>query len=122
MELLNLILQILMILGQFVAAVIVFLIYWKNELGGTLLTLFLAFLLMGLRRLTALVINIGWFEGFHGWVSVFDRVWLPFIITILIVLGMWKLWDTFDEMDRLERDVRKVVGDKLKRSGKGVRF
>ncbi|HEV8290037.1 MAG TPA: hypothetical protein VGQ00_03755 [Candidatus Norongarragalinales archaeon] len=51
----------------------------------------IALLIMGIRRLTALLIETGSLPAFSGTLALFDRSILPFLISVFLVLGLYEL-------------------------------
>lgn len=85
--------QILVQIGAF------YLAYRLTRITGVFLAwslVMIALILMTVRRLTALLIEIGSIPAFAGSIAFVDRILLPFSISILLLLAMYRLVKTFE--------------------------
>lgn len=93
-------LGIIQILVQLVA---LYLAFKLTRITGGFLAWWLiisALVLMTLRRITALMIELGEIPAFAGLLSFIDRILLPFLISILLVLAMYDLVKRFQAQSR----------------------
>lgn len=85
--------QILLQLGA------VYLAYRLTRITGAFLAwslLIIALILMTLRRVTALMIEMGSIPALVGSIAFIDRILLPLVISILLLLTMYGLVRTFE--------------------------
>ncbi len=122
MQLIEIVLSITMILGQFFAAGIAFATYLKDKLGRPMLLITLAFVLMGLRRITALLIGLSLIPKLSGTIGTWDRLVLPLVITALLVVGVWELKKSIDHFEILDRHVGKKLGYLMESKKDGFRI
>lgn len=102
----------LMIIGQFYAAYLSYKIYSFNRMRKVFLGVTVALFLMGLRRITALLIEFKLFSQLSGWIATFDRVILPFIITVLFVLGLYEMKKEFESFEIISKKAKKILRKK----------
>lgn len=95
-EAVTLTLGITQILAQLGA---VYLAYRITKTAGAFLAwslVILALILMTVRRVTALMIEVGSLPALGGSVAFIDRILLPLAISLLLLLGLYDLVRTFE--------------------------
>jgi len=55
-------------------------------------TIVVAFLLMAVRRITALLINLNLISELQGTIGTLDRLYLPLLISIFLTIGIYSLY------------------------------
>ncbi len=102
----NLTIGILSLIIQFSAVYFAYKIYLFNRLGKGWISIIVAFIIMGLRRVTALLIELGFMPAYSGAIKTLDTLWLPFIITILIAIGIYSMLGNFENFEVVEKNLR----------------
>ena len=62
-------------------------------------TITVAFSLMALRRLTALLINLELMPSLQGAIGTFDRIYIPLLISIFLTIGIYGLYKRLKQGD-----------------------
>ena len=101
---LNETLSIIQIILQLSAVVIALLIGRFIRDAKFWWTIILAFLLMTLRRVTALLINLNLISKLEGMVGIIDRVYLPLLISVFLVIGIYSLYKRLKEISSSRRE------------------
>jgi len=81
----------------------VYLAYRLTKVTGSFLgwsLIIAALILMTVRRVTALVIEVGAMPSLAGSVAFTDRVLLPLVISILLLIAMYNLVKTFEQQSK----------------------
>jgi len=107
MELTNVILGIFAAIFQFIAAFLGYKIYKFNRLNKWWLALIVAFIVQGIRRVFTIFEDAG--NPLITSNVLFDRT-LMFIISLLIVIGLWAMIKNFESFD--------IVANKIKEKSK----
>jgi len=118
----NVILAVLQIIIQIIAAFLAYKIYTYNRVSKSWLYLVVAFILMSFRRMTALLIGINLLPALDGSLSWIDRTLLPFLISVFLVIGVWALlkqFETFDIVDKKTEQKIKEFSESFIKSVKG---
>ena len=98
--------SILDLLLQFIAAFFAYQIYTFNKLSKAWLAVPLGFLLMALRR----VFIFAYAEGYISSVSpLVDSLIIPFIVSLMLVFGIWAMYNNFQKFSLVQSDVEKKV-------------
>jgi hypothetical protein len=91
---------------QAISIIFAFRIYKFNRLSKWWLALILAFLIQGIRRLITLYDDINLISITNN--LLIDRS-LMFIISILILIGLWAMMKNFENFDIIEKKVEKKL-------------
>lgn len=105
----SVILGILQIVIQFVAAYFSFIIYKYNRLNKAWLAITVALAIIAFRRITALTIELGVFAELGGTIEFVDRILLPFVISVLLFGGLWSMKKSFESFEVVEKRVREKI-------------
>ncbi len=95
---------------QFAAAYFSYVIYKYNRLHSQWLAVTVALLILGVQRTTTLMTGLGWFPEFTTLMGVLNQITLPFIVSVFLMVGLFRMKENFERFEVLER---KAV-DKLK--------
>lgn len=109
---LNSFLGIFQIIVQAVAAVYAYKIYSFNRLNKGWIAMIFALILMTLRRVTALLIEVNYLPTLTGIISYIDRVILPALISLLLLIGLYVMFRNFETFEIVEKTVKRIVGRK----------
>lgn len=102
-------LGILQIIIQAIAAYYSYKIYSFNRLNGGWLALTFALILMTFRRITALLIEFSLLAKFGGWLDFTDRILLPTLISIFLLVGLIVMYKNFEDFEVVEKKVKQIV-------------
>ncbi len=93
---------------QLIASIFAYQIYTFHQLSKGWLAVPLGFLLLAIRRIIILSFELGYIqtEVFRPFV---DSVFLPFIISLLLVIGIWVMYNNFQKFSILQKDVSNKV-------------
>ena len=105
----ELVLGFLSIVFQFCAAYFGYRIYMFNRMSKWWLALVFAFLIQGIRRVITLLSDLGTISPLEGNLAFADRV-IMFVISALIVVGLWEMMHSFESFSLVESK----VSDKLR--------
>ncbi len=108
-ELVNSLMMVVQIIVQFVAAFFAYKIYTYNRLAKPWLAVVAAFVLMGFRRMTALLTKFSLMPSLGSSLLWLDQVFLPFIISIFLVWGIWSMQKQFESFRVIEDRMTKKV-------------
>jgi hypothetical protein len=100
---------VLQIVLQAVAAYFSYRIFAFNRVRKWWLAVTWALILMTFRRITALLIELKWLVSFSGSISDIDRIILPFLISVLLLWGIYAMFRNFEEFDVVEKVVKSKV-------------
>ncbi len=109
------------IIVQLVAVYFSYVIYKYNRLNKAWLAITLALILMTIRRITASAIEFGAFANLSGPLQFVDRVGLPSLISILLLLGLWSMKNQFESFDVIEKNVKYKISQLAKGPKKQTR-
>ena len=118
MSVISIILGFLQIILQALAAYFSYLIFRFNRLNYAWLSVTMALILMTFRRITALIIELGLIPQMTGTISMVDRIILPTIISILLLIGLWSMFKNFENFDVVEKKVKKSIKKIKERNNK----
>lgn len=107
-------LGIFQIVIQAIAVYYSYKIFSFNRLNKGWLALAFALILMTFRRITALFIEINVLPNYSGWISYTDRIVLPTVISVFLLVGLFFMYKNFEDFDVVERKVGKIIGRKRK--------
>ncbi len=99
-------LSVINVIIQFTAAYISYRVYSFNRASKGWLAITGALLLMAIRRVTAFMISYDAFGGATQVISTLDRLFLPFTISVLILIGLWSMLKNFETFEVVEKDVK----------------
>lgn len=102
-EIISTLMAIIQIIIQFIAAFFSYKIYTYNRVAKPWLAVTVAFILMGFRRITALLTGFGYLPNLEGLLLWLDRILLPFLISVFLVWGIWTMLKQFESFDVIER-------------------
>lgn len=103
------ILGVLQIVLQAIAAYFSYKIFVFNRVRRWWLAVTFALILMTFRRITALLIELRWLGSFSGAISDIDRIVLPFLISVLLLWGIYVMFKNFQDFDVVERIVDRKI-------------
>jgi len=106
MDIINVILGSLAAIFQFVAAYFGYRIYKFNRLNKWWLALVLAFIVQGIRRIFTVFEDVG--SPLIASSAIFDRT-LMFIISLLIVVGLWAMMKNFENFEVITGKISEKV-------------
>jgi hypothetical protein len=118
LEVLNTFMSLFQIFMQFIAAYIAYHIYTFNRLKSAWLTVCFAFLLMGIQRVTTFLVNLGILPEFERYILWIDNNLLPFVITFLLLVGLWSMMTQFRDFEIIHKKVTRKVKNLKKKSKK----
>ena len=64
---------------------------------------------MAMRRILALSYNMGYFQNSIISIQFIDSIFVPFIISLLLVFGIWAMYNNFQNFALIEKDVTEKV-------------
>lgn len=105
-------LAILQIIIQAVAVYYSYKIYEFNRLNKGWLALTVALILMTFRRITALLIELSLLSNLSGWLAQTDRVILPTLISIFLLVGLYFMYKNFENFEVVEKEIKKIMKSK----------
>jgi hypothetical protein len=111
---LSIFLGVLQIIFQAIAACFSYKIFTFNRVRRWWLAVTGALVLMTLRRITALMTQLSWLDSFGGIISDVDKVILPFLISVLLLWGIYAMLKNFQDFEVVEKNVQ----SKLRKSKK----
>jgi hypothetical protein len=120
-ELVNTLMMVVQIIVQFVAAFFSYKIYTYNRLAKSWLAVVAALILMGFRRMTALLTQFNLIPDLEGSLLWLDKILLPFLISILLVWGIWSMKKQFESFRVIEDKMTEKVKLFSKSFVKGVK-
>jgi hypothetical protein len=91
---------------QAVAAYFSYRVFVFNRVGRWWLAVTWALVLMTLRRVSALLIELKVLGTYGGLVADIDRIILPFIISVLLLWGIYAMFKNFEDFEVVEKTVR----------------
>lgn len=100
---------VLQIIIQSVAVYYSYKIFSFNRLNNGWIALTFALVLMTFRRITALLIEMSLLQNFSGWLAYTDRIILPTLISIFLLVGLYVMFRNFDDFDVVENKVKRAV-------------
>lgn len=103
---------VLQIVIQAVAVYYSYKIFSFNRLNKGWLALTVALILMTFRRITALLIEMNFLASFSGWLAHIDRIVLPTLISIFLLIGLFVMLKNFENFEVVEKKVKKAVKKK----------
>ena len=103
--------SILDILLQLTAAFFSYQIYTFHKLSKVWLAVPLGFVFMATRRILALSSANGYFEDSILSIQFVDSILIPFVISLLLVFGIWDMYNNFQKFALVERDLKEKVKD-----------
>jgi len=106
------VLGILQIILQSIAVYFSYKIYQFNRLRQGWLAITFALIFMTFRRITALLIEMKYISSFVGWFAPLDRIILPFIISVLLLIGFWTMPNNFEDFEVIEKKITKKIKKK----------
>lgn len=109
---LNSVLGIIQILLQAIAVFYSYKIYSFNRLSRGWLAVSFALVLMTFRRITALLIELKILPNLEGWLAHVDRIILPTLISIFLLIGLYGMFKNFENFDVVEKKVKKLAKNK----------
>ena len=101
--------SLLDVLLQLVAAYFSFKIYTFHKLSKVWLAVPLGFVFMAVRRILALSYAQGYFQDSILSIQFVDSIFIPFVISLLLVFGIWAMYNNFRDFALVEKDVDKKV-------------
>jgi hypothetical protein len=102
-------LGIFQIIIQAVAAYYSYKIFSFNRLNKGWLFLTFGLILMTFRRITASLIELKLLSSFSGWLVDLDRIILPTIISLSILIGLLFMLKNFESFDIIEKKVKNTI-------------
>ncbi len=108
----NVTLMLLQILIQLGALYASYIIYKYNRLNKAWLAVTLALFLMTLRRVTALLIELGILTQLQGPIKFADSILLPFVISIFLFAGLINMKKQFETFDIIEKKIDNKLNKK----------
>ncbi len=93
----------------FTGAFFAYRIYTFHNLSKGWLTVPLGFFLMGIRRILATSNYVGYFQNSFLSLEYVDSVFIPLIITLLLVFGLYVMYHNFQNFSLVQSDVEKKV-------------
>jgi hypothetical protein len=102
---------------QLTAAFFSYQIYTFHKLSKVWLAVPLGFIFMGIRRVLALSYTEGYFQDSILSIQFVDSILIPFIISLLLVFGIWAMYNNFQKFALVESSVKEKVKE-YKRSQK----
>jgi len=102
LDLINNLIAIIQIIVQFAVAFLSCKIYCYNRIRKAWLAVTVAFILMGLRRITALLMGMEYLPQLEGSLLWLDRIGLPFLISILLMCGFYSMLKQFESFKIIE--------------------
>ncbi|MSR86312.1 hypothetical protein EXS74_02870 [Candidatus Woesearchaeota archaeon] len=93
----------------FTGAFLAYRIYTFHNLSKGWLTVPLGFFLMGIRRILATSNYLGYFQNSFLSLEYVDSVFIPLIITLLLVFGLWAMYHNFQSFSLVQSGVEKKV-------------
>ncbi len=94
---------------QLAAAYFSFKIYTFHKLSKVWLAVPLGFIFMGIRRTLAWSYVQGYFKDSVLSIQFVDSIFIPFVISLLLVFGIWAMYNNFQTFALVEKDVTKKV-------------
>jgi hypothetical protein len=112
---------IVQIIFQGVVTYLSYKIYQYNRLSKAWLAVTAALFLMMLRRIGALLITAELIPNIYGPPLWIDRFWLPFIITSLLVWGLWSMYNQFKNFDLIQKKAAEKAQHVVKRGATKIK-
>lgn len=103
------ILSILDLLLQLTAAFFSYQIYTFNKLSKGWLAVPIGFLLLAVRRIILYFSVRGYIPAISGVSPLVESLLVPFLISIMLVFGIWAMYNNFQKFSLVEMDVEKKV-------------
>lgn len=94
---------------QIIAAFFAWKIYNFHQLSKVWLAVPLGFIFMAIRRILALSYAQGYFEDSVLSIQFVDSIFIPFIISLLLVFGIWAMYNNFAKFSLIEHEVKDKV-------------
>ncbi len=101
--------SILDIVLQLTVAYFSFKIYNFHKLSKVWLAVPIGFVFMAMRRIIALSYKMGYFQNSIISIQFIDSIFVPFIISLLLVFGIWAMYNNFQNFALIEKDVTEKV-------------
>ncbi len=101
--------SILDILLQLTAAFFAYQIYTFHKLSKVWLAVPVGFIFMAARRIIALSSANGYFEDSVLSIQFVDSILIPFVISLLLVFGIWAMYNNFQKFALIESSIKEKV-------------
>ena len=108
--------SILDLLLQCIAAFFSYQIYTFNKLSKAWLAVPLGFVLMALRRIFIYLYTEGYIATLPSISPLVDSLIVPFLVSIMLVCGIWAMYNNFQTFSLTEKEVEEKVQDFQKRT------
>ena len=94
---------------QLTAAFLSYKIYNFHKLSKVWLAVPLGFVFMAMRRILALSYAQGYFQDSLLSIQFIDSILIPFLISFMLVFGIWAMYNNFQNFAWVEKEVKKKV-------------
>lgn len=102
-------LGVLQIILQAIAAYYSYRIFSFNRLNWGWLAMTFALVLMTFRRVTAILIETKFLSVFSGIISDLDKIILPAVISVFLLVGLFVMFKNFRNFDLIEKKVKSKI-------------